>query len=75
MKSETAQTMTLHARDLLLFTAGSDEQRKRFATDLVDDYKRTGFAKVINHGIKDDVVEKLFALVCSSRLLSLIAPY
>ncbi|SMR47161.1 unnamed protein product [Zymoseptoria tritici ST99CH_1A5] len=54
--------MALERRDLLCFTDGNDEQRKRFAMDLVEDYRRTGFAVLINHGITDEEIVQLFEL-------------
>lgn len=52
--------MALIPRDLSAFTAGTDEQRRTFAAELLDDYQRCGFAKIVNHGITEDEVRQLF---------------
>lgn len=56
--------MALIPRDLSAFTAGTDEQRRTFAAELLDDYQRCGFAKIVNHGITEDEVRQLFEWVC-----------
>lgn len=51
---------TLDASD---FLAGSESQRNRFASDLVDSFVRTGFVKIVNHGIPEEMIDDLFKWV------------
>lgn len=55
--------MTLPTLDLSLFTNGRDVERRQFASDLLDSLSHHGFVKLVNHGILDTTVCRLFAWV------------
>lgn len=55
--------MALATLDFELFTQGNQAQRERLGSALADSFKDHGFAKVINHGVPERVVEMLFSMV------------
>ena len=57
--------MTTSALDLSLFISEDSQQRKQLASDLFGRLSRQGYAKLVNHGISDDLVAKLFNWVGS----------
>lgn len=62
--------MTLPTLDLSLFTNGSDTVRRKLASDLLDSLSHHGFVKLVNHGISEKTVSRLFEWVrCYSTLL------
>ncbi|EKG12019.1 Major facilitator superfamily [Macrophomina phaseolina MS6] len=63
--------MALATLDFELFTQGNQAQRERLGSALADSFKDHGFAKVINHGVPERVVEMLFSM--SKRFFALSA--
>lgn len=57
--------MTTPALDLSLFISGDSLQRKQLASDLFGSLSRQGYVRLVNHGISDDLVTKLFNWVGS----------
>lgn len=55
--------MTLSRLDLSLFTNGNTSDRQHFASDLLESLRGHGFVKIVNHGIPDHTVAKLFEWV------------
>ncbi len=56
--------MTLPTLDLSVFTdGGSDTDRNKFSSDLLSSLSKHGFVKLVNHGIPDYMVSKLFQWV------------
>lgn len=49
--------------DLYQFTQGDAEQRKQFVEDLGDAFHRIGFVAIKNHGLTDELTEKLYSVV------------
>lgn len=49
--------------DLADFTEGNEEQRAKFVADLGAAYNNIGFVAIKNHGLSDELVEKLYATV------------
>ncbi len=49
--------------DLAHFTAGSAEQRQRFVAELGQAYREIGFVAVKNHGLSDQLSQRLYAAV------------
>lgn len=56
--------MTLPTLDLSQFTDGSALERYQLASDLLASLSQHGFVKLVNHGISDEAVVKLFDWVC-----------
>ncbi|KAJ5260582.1 Clavaminate synthase-like protein [Penicillium angulare] len=50
--------MSVTTVDFAHFLSGTDSERQAAAISLVDSFKRTGFVKLINHGIPLEVIEK-----------------
>ena len=55
--------MTLSRLDLSLFTSGITTDRRQFALDLLESLRGHGFVKIVNHGIPDHTVARLFKWV------------
>ncbi len=53
----------LKTLDFSKFLSGTEVERTELARDLVDSFKQHGFAKLINHGVKDEQVSELFRWV------------
>ena len=49
--------------DLADFTNGTPEQKERFVQELGDAYTNIGFVSIKNHGLSDELTEKLYASV------------
>lgn len=49
--------------DFSLFLGGTEHQRQEFCDQLLHAFSQLGFAKLVNHGIKEDVVQDLFEWV------------
>lgn len=64
--------MTLSRLDLSLFTSGNATDRRHFASDLLESLRRHGFVKIVNHGIPEHIVARLFqwVRVNSPRLIA-----
>jgi isopenicillin N synthase-like dioxygenase len=56
--------MTLPTLDLSRFTEGRDLERQQLASDLLASLSQHGFVKLVNHGLTDEAVSKLFDWVC-----------
>jgi isopenicillin N synthase-like dioxygenase len=52
--------MALPTLDLSRFTDGSELERQKLASDLLASLSQHGFVKLVNHGIPDETVSKLF---------------
>jgi isopenicillin N synthase-like dioxygenase len=52
--------MALLTLDLSRFTDGSELERQQLASDLLASLSQHGFVKLVNHGIPDEAVSKLF---------------
>ena len=57
-----SNTLGIPSVDLAEFTKGNSEQRKKFVQELGEAYETVGFVAVKNHGIPDEIVEKLYTL-------------
>ena len=57
-------TMTRSTLDLSLFTHGNEVERQQLASNLLENLSQHGFVVLINHGISDSTVRKLFEWVC-----------
>ena len=55
--------MTLSRLDLSLFTSGNATDSQHLASDLLESLRRHGFVKIVNHGIPDHTVAKMFEWV------------
>lgn len=64
--------MTLSRLDLSLFTSGNTTDRQHFASDLLESLRGHGFVKIVNHGIPDHIIARLFewVRVYSPRLVA-----
>lgn len=49
--------------DLADFTSGDPERKSRFVQDLGQAYNQIGFAAIKNHGLSEELTEKLYAAV------------
>lgn len=49
--------------DLADFTSGDPDRKSRFVQELGQAYNQIGFAAIKNHGLSDDLTEKLYAAV------------
>jgi isopenicillin N synthase-like dioxygenase len=49
--------------DLADFTKGDEQKRKKFVQDLGEAYHNIGFVAIKNHGLTDELQEKLYAAV------------
>jgi len=49
--------------DLHQFTNGTSEQRKQFVRDLGDAFHRIGFVAIKNHGLTNELTERLYSVV------------
>ncbi|MEQ9402470.1 MAG: 2-oxoglutarate and iron-dependent oxygenase domain-containing protein [Cyclobacteriaceae bacterium] len=49
--------------DLADFTSGSEEDKREFVRKLGEAYTNIGFVSIRNHGLSDDLVEKLYASI------------
>lgn len=49
--------------DLLDFTSGSPERKRQFVKELGAAYQNIGFVAIKNHGLSDDLTQKLYAVV------------
>lgn len=56
--------MILPTLDLSRFTRGNDQERQQLAKDLCASLLQHGFVKLVNHGVPDEAVLKLFEWVC-----------
>ncbi|KAG9241338.1 hypothetical protein BJ878DRAFT_466590 [Calycina marina] len=54
--------MYIQTLDLSQFTKGSESERRAFASDLLSNFSRNGFVKLVNHGIPDSEVSKLWEM-------------
>lgn len=54
--------------DFALFTKGSQQQREELGAALADGFLTAGFVKLVNHGIPEDVVDKVFDIVWTPQL-------
>lgn len=62
---ESSQPSTV---DASLFVSGTPGQQRAFAIELAESVRRSGFVKVINHGLSDELIDELFAWVSILRL-------
>src|ERR1700761_3122323 len=53
----------LNTLDFSKFISGTELERAELAKELVESFKQHGFAKLINHGVKDEQVSELFKWV------------
>lgn len=51
--------MTPSTIDFARFLDGSEDERRDTAYALVDSFRRTGFARLVNHGVPLDIIEKI----------------
>jgi isopenicillin N synthase-like dioxygenase len=66
--------MTLPTLDLSRFTGGSTLERHQLASDLLASLSQHGFVKLVNHGISDKAVAKLFDWVCLKTPSAVLRP-
>lgn len=52
--------MSITTLDYSKFIAGTLEERKRFAQDLLSSFEKTGFAKTTNHTFSTAQLQQLF---------------
>lgn len=55
--------MALRTIDFSGFLHGSDEQRQKVATELVDSLKVLGFVRLLNHEVPDEIIQGLLEQV------------
>lgn len=55
--------MNIPLLDLALYTNGTDDQKVQFSKDLGRAFEDVGFVSVINHGIDQHLIDKLYATV------------
>lgn len=58
--------MSLPTLNLSDFARGSPVHRSVFADDLLDSLMKHGFVKLEGHGVTEEMVEKLFNMVCTN---------
>ncbi|MEO0333334.1 MAG: 2-oxoglutarate and iron-dependent oxygenase domain-containing protein, partial [Bacteroidota bacterium] len=54
---------TIPSLDLHQFTQGDEEQKAQFVDQLGDAFHRIGFVAIKNHGLTDELTEKLYTTV------------
>ena len=54
--------------DLSHFTHGSELERDKLARDLLEDLSQRGFTTLVNHGLSDLAVKRLFEQVRARQL-------
>lgn len=59
-----AVNMSVTTLDFEKFIAGTPQERKQFAEDLLSSFERTGFAKMTNHTFSTAQLQQLFHWVC-----------
>lgn len=60
---ETNIQTSVRTLDFARFTSGDNRDQSEFAHDLVDSFISKGFVKLINHGIQDEEIRRLFDFV------------
>jgi isopenicillin N synthase-like dioxygenase len=55
--------MAVPILDLSRFMNGSAIEEQEFAHDLLNGFTGSGFVKLVNHGISDKTIQKLFSFV------------
>jgi isopenicillin N synthase-like dioxygenase len=55
--------MALPTLNFSLFTKGTDAQREQLGSAISESFRKHGFVKLINHGVPQDMLDKLFAIV------------
>lgn len=60
---EPALLNSVPSLDLADFTSGNTEQKDKFVAELGDAFTNIGFVAIKNHGLSDDLREKLYASV------------
>jgi isopenicillin N synthase-like dioxygenase len=63
MKAEDMLPEQIPSLDLADFTSGDPDRKSRFVQELGQAYNQIGFAAIKNHGLSDDLTEKLYAAV------------
>lgn len=56
--------MELPTLNLSLFENGNVQEREKLASDLLTSLRRHGFVKLVNHGVPEDLISKMWELVC-----------
>jgi isopenicillin N synthase-like dioxygenase len=64
--------MTLPTLDLSRFTEGSEKERQQLASDLLASLSGHGFVKLVNHGIPDKAISRLFGWVSVKDIFSVM---
>ena len=73
MLNDISSIMAIPTLDLSLFTNGHDWERQQLAADLLESFTRHGFVKLVNHGVSDQEVSKLFESVCLDSIIAIVA--
>ena len=55
--------MTSSKLDFSLCTNGNDTDHRQFASELLERLRQHGFVKIVNHGIPDHAIERIFEWV------------
>jgi hypothetical protein len=63
-----SQNMALSTLDFELFTKGGETQRQQLGDALTESFRDHGFAKLVNHGVPQPMVEKLFDVVSHTEV-------
>ncbi len=63
MKTEEMLPNQIPSLDLADFTSGDPVRKARFVQELGNAYNQIGFAAIKNHGLSDELTEKLYAAV------------
>lgn len=56
-------TINIPRLDLQQFTHGNSEQRHQFSQDIGRAFNETGFVTIANHGLSDELIDNLYAIV------------
>lgn len=61
--TKTMALVNIPRLDLLQYTEGTAEQRHQFAQDIGKAFNETGFVTIANHGLSQDLIDELYAVV------------
>ncbi|KAF9890774.1 hypothetical protein FE257_005643 [Aspergillus nanangensis] len=66
--------MTLETLDFSEFRLGGSEEKQNFSLKLLESFSQCGFVKLVNHGISDEEIEKLFDWASSLSTFPALPP-
>lgn len=58
--------------DFSSFLNGSEQQRQEVAKQIDDAFQSGGFVYLLNHGVRDELVDECFEWVCTHAIHSIL---